>query len=62
MLGLVATKTWVAINHIDFWVNNIMFRDGKNELEGLKLIDFQTAVIGSPIDDLPYFLFTTVNS
>ncbi|KAG5683046.1 hypothetical protein PVAND_012353 [Polypedilum vanderplanki] len=50
-----------CLNHGDNWVNNLMFKIDENcETISTKLIDFQLSYWGSPIGDLFYFLFTSV--
>uniref|UniRef100_A0A336M2G9 CSON010766 protein n=1 Tax=Culicoides sonorensis TaxID=179676 RepID=A0A336M2G9_CULSO len=48
-----------VICHGDLWVNNILFKNGKNSLE-VKLVDLQTLRCCSPVFDLLYFMFSSV--
>ena len=52
---------FLTLNHGDFWLNNMMFTTDENEnpLE-LCLIDFQANYWGNPINDLIYFLISSV--
>ncbi|CAG9766215.1 unnamed protein product [Ceutorhynchus assimilis] len=54
------TETWATITHNDFWVNNIMIKESNGKFEGLKLIDFQVIDYGSPLIDVLFFLFDSV--
>ncbi|XP_022906671.2 uncharacterized protein [Onthophagus taurus] len=45
--------------HIDCWRNNIMFKYMGNKLENIKIIDFQTWSINSPIFDISILIYTT---
>ncbi|XP_058055650.1 uncharacterized protein LOC131207058 [Anopheles bellator] len=48
-----------VLNHNDIWVNNMMFRYGreKGNLEDVLLLDYQLSFYGSPGLDLNFFLF-----
>ena len=54
-------EPWTTIIHSDFWVNNVMFRrNEKGAVDDVKFIDFQIYLYGSPIRDLLFFLFSSV--
>lgn len=48
------------LNHGDFYTRNIFFKYKGNELVDALFVDFQNAVIGTPLIDLFYFLTTSV--
>jgi Ecdysteroid kinase-like family len=49
-----------VLNHGDFYTRNIFFKYRGNELVDALFVDFQNAVIGTPLIDLFYFLTTSV--
>lgn len=53
-------EPWSTIIHSDFWVNNIMFRRGEKEKLEIKFVDFQIYVCASPLRDLLFFLYSSV--
>lgn len=55
---LQVRKPWGSISHNDFWVNNIMVKEGEN----IKtvLLDFQVAKYGTIASDLLFFLLVSV--
>lgn len=55
-----AIKGFRVLNHGDFYTRNIFFKYKGNELVDALFVDFQNAVIGSPLIDLFYFLTTSV--
>lgn len=55
-----AIKGFKVLNHGDFYTRNIFFKYKGNELVDVLFVDFQNAVIGTPIIDLFYFLTTSV--
>ncbi|XP_076294257.1 uncharacterized protein LOC143215745 [Lasioglossum baleicum] len=55
-------EPWATLVHNDFWVNNMMFRhDARGELVGVKIVDFQLCVYDYGINDLLFFLVSSVN-
>lgn len=48
------------MNHGDFYTRNIFYKYKGNELVDALFVDFQNAVIGTPLIDLFYFLTTSV--
>ncbi|XP_031781522.1 uncharacterized protein LOC100116463 [Nasonia vitripennis] len=56
-------EPWISINHGDFWVNNIMFQhDDEGKVKDIKFVDFQIALVCSPLKDLPYFLCASTST
>jgi thiamine kinase-like enzyme len=53
---------YFGILHGDCWSNNMMFKyqDPQNysKLQDMNLLDFQLAMVGSPVCDLSYFFYT----
>lgn len=49
-----------VLNHGDFFTRNIFFKYKGNDLVDALFVDFQNAVIGTPLIDLFYFLTTSV--
>uniref|UniRef100_A0A1B0DPX2 CHK kinase-like domain-containing protein n=1 Tax=Phlebotomus papatasi TaxID=29031 RepID=A0A1B0DPX2_PHLPP len=49
-----------VLNHGDFWTRNIFFKYEDNNLVDALFVGFQSAVVGSPLIDLLYFLNTSV--
>lgn len=49
-----------VLNHGDFYTRNIFFKYKGNELVDALFVDFQNAVIGTPLIDLFYFLTSSV--
>ncbi|KAG5675461.1 hypothetical protein PVAND_005363 [Polypedilum vanderplanki] len=58
-----ATKSnFKVINHGDDWINNIMFKINENGItEDVRFLDYQVSYIGSPVGDLIYFIYLSVN-
>lgn len=56
-----AIKGFRVLNHGDFYTRNIFYKYKGNELVDALFVDFQNAVIGTPLIDLVYFLTTSVN-
>ncbi|XP_966814.1 uncharacterized protein LOC655205 [Tribolium castaneum] len=52
-------EPFATFTHDDFWVNNILFKQSTNEV---KFIDFQRPRYASPVRDLIFFLFTSVEN
>lgn len=48
------------LNHGDFYTRNIFYKYKGNELVDILFVDFQNAVIGTPLIDLFYFFATSV--
>ncbi|CAL7944486.1 unnamed protein product [Xylocopa violacea] len=58
----VLREPWTSIIHSDFWVNNVMFhRSEKGKVDSVKFIDFQMYMYASPMRDLLFFLYSSVN-
>ncbi|CRL02247.1 CLUMA_CG015266, isoform A [Clunio marinus] len=55
-----AIKGFKVLNHGDFYTRNIFFKYKGNELVDVLFVDFQNAVIGTPLIDLFYFLTSSV--
>lgn len=55
-----ALKGFRVLNHGDFFTKNIFFKYKGNDLVDVLFVDFQNAVIGTPLIDLFYFLTTSV--
>ncbi|KAK3928875.1 Alpha/beta hydrolase domain-containing protein aho-3 [Frankliniella fusca] len=56
-------EPFYTVLHNDFWVNNMMFAyDGDARPDRLKMVDFQITEIGSPVQDLLFFLFSSADS
>lgn len=53
-------KGFKVLNHGDFYTRNIFYKYKGNELVDVLFVDFQNAVIGTPLIDLFYFLMTSV--
>lgn len=53
-------KGFKVLNHGDFFTRNIFFKYKGNELVDALFVDFQNAVIGTPLIDLFYFLTSSV--
>lgn len=51
-------EPWVTVIHMDFWMNNIMVTGGKDSKT--MFLDFQLPNFGTPVADLIFFLFTSV--
>ncbi|XP_055682667.1 uncharacterized protein LOC129789689 [Lutzomyia longipalpis] len=49
-----------VLNHGDFWTRNIFFKYEDSNLVDALFVGFQSAVVGSPLIDLLYFLNTAV--
>ncbi|KAJ8675789.1 hypothetical protein QAD02_011575 [Eretmocerus hayati] len=58
---LLKHNVWSSIIHYDFWTSNIMFHhDEAGNVNGVKLIDFQTYTYANVSADLVYFLCTSL--
>lgn len=55
-------EPFATIVHNDFWVNNILIKSENDAVVGVKFIDFQNYIYGSPAKDLLFFLFTSVQN
>ncbi|XP_076625464.1 uncharacterized protein LOC143343935 [Colletes latitarsis] len=56
-------EPWATLVHNDFWVNNMMFRhDEHGELIDMKIVDFQLCVYDYGINDLIFFLVSSVKN
>ncbi|XP_063220406.1 uncharacterized protein LOC134529837 [Bacillus rossius redtenbacheri] len=55
-------EPFATLVHDDLWTNNIMVSySGDGNISGLKILDFQSVMYGSPAIDLLFFLFTSTN-
>lgn len=55
-------EPWAGITHGDFDLSNLMFRKNeRGEIDDVKFIDFQFYLYGSPLKDLPYFFFGSLD-
>ncbi|XP_014230318.1 uncharacterized protein LOC106654804 [Trichogramma pretiosum] len=54
------TEPWATIVHMDFWVNNIMFRrdEATGRVDDVKFVDFQNYMYMSPLRELAFFVGT----
>lgn len=55
-------EPFCTLLHTDLWVNNIMPKIQDRVVVGNILVDFQMCRIGSPAEDLLFFLFSSVQS
>lgn len=53
-------EPFASISHQDLWVNNFMVKDDGQKVVSNKFVDFQTCTYDSPVRDLLFFLFTSV--
>lgn len=53
-------KGFKVLNHGDFYTRNIFYKYKGNEIVDALFVDFQNAVIGTPLIDIFYFLTTSV--
>ncbi|XP_076177166.1 uncharacterized protein LOC143151692 [Ptiloglossa arizonensis] len=54
-------EPWATLVHNDFWVNNMMFQhDERGELIDMKIVDFQLCIYDYGINDLIFFLVSSV--
>lgn len=53
-------EPFASISHQDLWVNNFMVKSDGEIVVSNKFIDFQTCTYDSPVRDLLFFLFTSV--
>lgn len=54
-------EPFVSISHHDLWVNNFMVKKTEEgKLDSIKFVDFQCCSYDSPLRDLLFFLFTSV--
>lgn len=52
-----------SICHNDFWMNNMMIGyNAEGDLHCIKFVDYQLTIYGSGIQDLIFFLFTSVEN
>lgn len=59
--GPEAREPFATIGHSDFWVNNILINKTEGE-KGVKFVDFQIVDYGSPVRDLIFFLYVSVQN
>ncbi|XP_063223096.1 uncharacterized protein LOC134531331 [Bacillus rossius redtenbacheri] len=48
-----------TVNHLDLWVNNVMFAHTEERPVAARFVDFQMPYVTSPAVDLLYFLYTS---
>lgn len=53
-------EPFASISHQDLWVNNFMVKSEGQKIVSNKFVDFQTCTYDSPVRDLMFFLFTSV--
>ncbi|XP_066998749.2 uncharacterized protein [Anabrus simplex] len=53
-------EPFATIVHNDFWTNNIMFLYNNTHPTDVKFVDFQITLLCSPVKDLIFFLFSSV--
>lgn len=54
-------EPWATLVHNDFWVNNMMFRhDQQGRLIDMKIVDFQLCVYDYGVNDLIFFLVSSL--
>ncbi|KAG8223754.1 hypothetical protein J437_LFUL003119 [Ladona fulva] len=51
-----------VVNHGDFWINNLLFKDTPEEDRKLKILDFQMPWYTSPAMDLIYLMGSSTNT
>ncbi|XP_033216642.1 uncharacterized protein LOC117172641 [Belonocnema kinseyi] len=57
----IPPEPWTTIVHSDFWLNNVMFhKDQNGKIDEIKFIDFQNYIFQSPINDLIFFICSSV--
>lgn len=55
-------EPWSTIIHSDFWVNNILFHRGEDgKVDDVKFVDFQNYLFFSPLRELVFYLFSSVD-
>lgn len=53
-------EPFASISHQDLWVNNFMVKNDGDKIVHAKFVDFQTCTYDSPVKDLLFFLFSSV--
>lgn len=52
-------SAWSCCIHSDLWTNNIMFKKSGDDIEDVKLVDFQIYFMTSALRDVLFFLLTS---
>ncbi|XP_066253266.1 uncharacterized protein [Euwallacea similis] len=55
-------EPWATVLHTDFWVNNIMLKESGDVPSKVIILDLQCCEFGSPVQDLLFFLGTSVQT
>lgn len=59
----IADSPFNTLGHTDLWVNNMMIKyDEKQEPIGVKFFDFQFIKYDTVVEDVLFFLFTSVRN
>nr|CAD7202536.1 unnamed protein product [Timema douglasi] len=63
--SVIGSEAFKSIAHRDLWTSNMMFQYEKDDVKrespiGFKIVDFQVVAFCSPIQDLIFFLFTSI--
>ncbi|RXG52606.1 hypothetical protein Avbf_16429 [Armadillidium vulgare] len=60
--GLLPHKPFDVFAHGDCWVNNILFKYNEDDIPvDIRFVDFQNSKKASPVLDLNYFLYSSIN-
>ncbi|XP_014209234.1 uncharacterized protein LOC106639918 [Copidosoma floridanum] len=57
---LAAEHEWACTCHGDNWVNNLMFHRDDRGVDDVKMVDFQTFYLSSPLTDLVFLLCSSM--
>ncbi|XP_058790062.1 uncharacterized protein LOC131663602 [Phymastichus coffea] len=58
---LKLTHPWACVVHLDLWNNNMLFhRDKTGKIDDVKIVDFQTYSVISPLTDLIFLLLSSM--
>ncbi|XP_076274397.1 uncharacterized protein LOC143205177 [Rhynchophorus ferrugineus] len=53
---------WGTLIHYDSWTNNLLIKKENDKPTHCVLVDFQVPDYGTPLDDISFFLFTSVQN